>query len=99
MKFNLQRLQHGLQPGFVFKVKPESIHWDREDRYFYAIPSHYCSSQCEIGDCWIVDQSGNIHPGYCNSPIPLCRDALEYPAVGIVSLEQEPHEQEIQHVY
>jgi len=26
---------------------------------------------CYIGDCWICDKYGNVHPDYCNSPVPI----------------------------
>lgn len=29
------------------------------------------STGCWMTDCWICDREGNIHPSYCNSPVPV----------------------------
>jgi hypothetical protein len=34
------------------------------------------SSGCYIADCWICDKNGNIHPGYCDSPVPMNINSL-----------------------
>ena len=37
--------------------------------YHYAIPVEYADG-CVIGDCWIVNAQGQVHPGFNISPVP-----------------------------
>lgn len=64
--------------GYRYKVKKSSAYWEQYARYKYAQPVAY-ADKCVIGDCWIVDDRGDIHPGYSNSPVPLCVQALSEP--------------------
>ena len=60
--------------GFRYKLKEP---YDRANpKYRYAQPAEYADG-CVMGDCWIVDQVGRVHPGYCNSPVPLDASRLD----------------------
>lgn len=37
--------------------------------YHYAVPTDYADN-CIIGDCYIVNTEGRIHPGFNVSPVP-----------------------------
>ncbi len=32
------------------------------------------SDGCYVTDCWIIDRSGNVHPGLAESPVPIRYD-------------------------
>ena len=39
-------------------------------------PCEYVTPNCVIGDCWVCDKNGNVHPGYSNCGVPVCRENL-----------------------
>lgn len=41
-----------------------------EGQYRYAEPVEYADGAW-LGDCWLVNAAGEIHPGYNASPVPL----------------------------
>jgi hypothetical protein len=43
--------------------------------YIYAKPVDYAVGHY-IGDCWIVNKDGEIHPGYNCSPVPFNINSL-----------------------
>ncbi len=45
-------------------------------RYRYAAPARLHSPSAYVGDCWIVDRSGQINPGTAVSPVPVRREVL-----------------------
>lgn len=64
-----------LRHGYRYKVRPRSRYWSSSSRYCYFLPVDYADNS-RLGDGWIIDKSGQVHPGYNNSPIPLCAEAL-----------------------
>ena len=62
-----------LRHGYRYEIKrPDS------KRYRYAEPVDYADG-AYIGDCWIVDASGKVDPGYNVSPVPFHDDSLMNP--------------------
>jgi len=49
-----------------------------EGSYCYAEPVEYADGAW-LGDCWLVDEYGNVHPGYNVSPVPLLAENLARP--------------------
>jgi len=47
-------------------LRRESKGW----RYDCYMP--VSTGNCCIVDCWVCDKHGNIHPGYSESPVPVC---------------------------
>jgi hypothetical protein len=43
--------------------------------YVYAEPVDYADNSY-LGDCWITDCIGNVHPGYSISPVPVMASQL-----------------------
>ena len=49
--------------------------FDKYDkRYRFLKATDY--NNCGMGDCWVVDEKGNLHPGYNISPIPIDIDSV-----------------------
>ena len=54
------------------------------DPYDEDSPQYDCyqpalTGDFDICDCWICDEHGNIHPGYGQSSVPVCAEALGDP--------------------
>lgn len=62
---------------FEYGKTYEMIDPDREEygRYTYVKPVEYADGAW-LGDCWIVDSRGRVHPGYNVSPVPFHRDSV-----------------------
>lgn len=63
-----------LRCGYRYEIRPRS-RLDDYGHFHYVIPAHYADG-CDLGDCWLVDLAGNVHPGYNVSPIPFCASSL-----------------------
>jgi len=48
-----------------------------QGRYKYVIPTISDNGQFYCVDCWIVDKSGNVNPGYNVSPVPVNCDNIK----------------------
>jgi len=60
--------------GVIYEaVEPHDSERPEFDCY---CPADYVMADNAIGDCWVCDEHGNIHPGYCNSPVPVCCENL-----------------------
>jgi hypothetical protein len=59
--------------GVMYALKRGTV--SNQGKYKYAVPADYADG-CWMGDCWIVDIDGNVHPEYNVSPIPLHADSL-----------------------
>lgn len=42
--------------------------------YHYAKAAH--TGEFAICDCWIVNDRGRVHPGFCNSPVPVNHNSV-----------------------
>ena len=52
------------KPGFIFdEDRPEF-------RYFVPV----FSGRCHLCDCLVIDESGNVHPGYSAAGVPIHTD-------------------------
>jgi hypothetical protein len=49
-----------------------------EDEYRFAEPVEYADGAW-LGDCWLVDEHGGVHPGYNVSPVPILAKNLTDP--------------------
>ena len=62
---------------FKFGKRYKIINPDPEDApYLYVEPVEYADGTW-LGDCWMVDKHGNVHPGYNVSPVPFHRDSVK----------------------
>jgi len=61
--------------GVIYKAVNVPYDEDRPEFDCYC-PAAYVIPDNVIGDCWVCDEKGNIHAGYCNSPVPVHRDNL-----------------------
>ena len=59
--------------GKTYRIKKPDPEYGR---YVYVKPVDYADGTW-IGDCWIVNKAGRIHPGYNVSPVPFHRDSVE----------------------
>jgi hypothetical protein len=59
--------------GKVYRIKDPDP--DEYGQYIYVTPVEYADGAW-LGDCWIVDARGNVHPGYNVSPVPFHRDSV-----------------------
>ena len=58
--------------GVIYRAKRGHVYDPRHPRYNCFTPAEYADGCDNIGDCWVLDQRGNIHPGYNVSPMPVC---------------------------
>jgi hypothetical protein len=49
---------------------------DDRPEYSYLLPAHDDNGIYQIVDCWIVDRTGHIHPGYNVSPVPIAVSSI-----------------------
>lgn len=58
----------------IYKAKRGQIYDSDKPKYNCYLPAN--SGSYSLFDCWVCDEHGNIHPGYCNSPVPVSADQL-----------------------
>lgn len=56
-------------PNTLYEWKRGKSTVENMGKYRYLRAADY--NDCPIGDCWVVDALGNLHPGYNKSPIPV----------------------------
>lgn len=61
--------------GLIYKAKRGCIYDDDEPQYNCYLVVEYANG-CIMGDCWVCDEQGNIHPGYNVCPIPISVESL-----------------------
>lgn len=59
----------------LYRLRPEDVEFytdcaDDGRTYQFARSAIYTTGT-KVGDCWIVDDRGSIHPGYDKSPTPM----------------------------
>lgn len=59
-----------MRHGFRYFVPRKERTWDDLGRFFYAEPASY-ADYTGLGDCWIVDSEGQVHPGHTAAPMPM----------------------------
>ena len=59
-----------MKAGLIYKARGGHVYDLEEDKYDCYTPAEYADG-CILGDCWVVDEAGNINPGYNNSPVPV----------------------------
>ena len=59
----------------IYKAKRGCIYDEEQPRYNCYTPVEYANG-CTLGDCWVCDKDGNIHPGYNVSPVPVSIESL-----------------------
>lgn len=68
------------QAGYIYPlVDAESYDDDYGTGFgFVAIAHDAEPGECYIHDAWIVDENGNVHPGYDANPVPVrLQDVIE----------------------
>ena len=61
--------------GVIYQAKRGHVYDSTKRKYDCYCPVDYAHG-CVMGDCWVCDERGEIHPGYCNSPVPVDVDSL-----------------------
>ena len=59
-----------MRKGLIYKARDGHIYDLNHEKYNCYTPTDHADS-CGLGDCWVTDEQGNIHPGYNNSPVPI----------------------------
>jgi len=63
--------------GLIYRAKRGHIYrTDTPKDRKYDCYSPCMSGDYEIVDCWVCDESGNVHPGYSCSGVPVDVDSL-----------------------
>ena len=64
--------------GFIYPLKDAERYDDNHGEGFdHALVACEGSGGCYIVDCWIVNSTGEKHPGYDSCPIPVQADDVE----------------------
>lgn len=62
-----------IDPPFVSSAiayeKQDFIYDEDRPQFRYFVPIE--SGKCWMTDCWIIDESGNVHPGYSVAGVPV----------------------------
>ena len=61
-------MKHTVQ-NVIYKAKRGHVYDSESNRFNCYMPVH--TGKYQVVDCWVCDQSGNIHPGYNCSPVPV----------------------------
>lgn len=61
-------------PGIIYKAIG-GPHDDERPEFGCYCPAAY-AADCVVGDCWVCDDRGNLHPGYNVSPVPIAVERL-----------------------
>lgn len=64
-----------MRAGVIYKAKRGCVHDPERPQYNCYSPVEY-ADHCTLGDCWVCDKNGKVHPGYNVSPVPVCVDSL-----------------------
>lgn len=64
----LYRLHDGMAEHFSSGGFPGS---EPDGQNYCLVLSAEYTDGCDLADCWIFSDQGNLHPGYTASPVPL----------------------------
>lgn len=57
-----------MRTGVIYRMKKKCYYYDKD--YPFAKPAPYADN-CDIGDCWLVNNSDKVNPEYSESPVPM----------------------------
>ena len=67
-------MNRNLFSNLIYCAKRGHIYDPDNKKYNCFLPAE--DGAYGILDCWVYDESGNIHPGYNVSPVPVCQDDI-----------------------
>jgi len=59
----------------IYRAKRGCVYDNDQPQYNCYSPVDYADG-CQMGDCWVCDEYGNIHPGYSVSPVAISVESL-----------------------
>jgi len=59
-----------------YKLKEADRYDDEYGEGFDRVETYEGTDGCYIADCWIVNEAGEVHPGYNDSPVPVRFDDI-----------------------
>ena len=66
----------------VYKLKDPKRYDDDYGTGYDHVETYYPEDGYSICDCWVTNARGDIHPGYKDSPMPICFGDVEPVPVG-----------------